>query len=235
MTNLKSGYVGLFKQPYDKTNLSTLYCITDDMHEVLIMIILSPSAYADAYRICKNITYTDIYIITPSIDVLFLSDLFNLVTKLRIMKPSLKWVYPKTPGMNTSIGFSLSQMVTDKFIYEDYNYFEHHIIIDFIPISHEGRNFCNLLLRDGEKSIYFSQYLNIEMLDNLHNDDTIDEIHLPYNSTLYGGLNFNQIVFHHNRYHTKCRIHSFLSMEEYNFCEERHKGQIGKVRLHDFI
>lgn len=235
MTNLKSGYVGLFKQPSNKSLLPTLYCMTDASHEVLIMILLTPSAVIDAYNICKNISYTDIYIITPSLDVLFISDLFNLIMKLDKMKPNLKWIYPTNPIISTSIEFELRQLKTDKFIYDDFNHFDRNILIDFIPTNKDGRNFYNLLVRDGNKTRYFSQYMDIENLGTLHNDELIDEIHLPYNSTLYGGLNFNNILLNHNKFHSKCKINSFLSQEEYDFCKERHNLQIGEVRYYDFI
>ncbi len=235
MNTIKSSYIGLFKQPVDGKLKSTIYCITDRMKDRLIMIILTPSAFIDAYNISKRLTYTEIYYVVPSLDVLFVSDLFNIFMKIKTLKPYAKWIFPEKPDFQTSVEFELNQIVADHFMYDGYNDYNFNVSLEFILSQDEGRKFYDILLNDGKKSIYFSQYMDADKLEKLYDDDTIDEIHIPYSSTLYGGLTYHQIMKISNKYYTKIRVHSFLTVEEYNFCREMNRVKIGEVRYSDFI
>lgn len=250
MANIVSGYLGLFKQPIDSKYVSTLYGITDESHGTLIMVLLTPESFIDAYKISKLITYNQIYFIVPSLDVLFISDIFNLYMKIKNIKPNAKWVFPLSPPMSTSAEFENAQIRVDQLsigispVYNNlyyynsssyYNY-ETFILITFIPSNaNNDRNYYDIIIKDGTKTMYFSQYMTPEKIELLYNDISIDEIHIPYNSTLYGGLNYNQIVSIDNKYHNKLKVHSFLSVEEYLFCKQTILSRLGEVKYNDFI
>lgn len=235
MLNIISGYLGLFKQPIDSKYVSTMYGITDNTKDKLILILLSPSSFIDAYKISKHITYTEIYFVVPALDVLFISDIFNLFMKIKNIKPSAKWIFPKVPQIPTSVEFELGQIVTNHFVYDGYIDYNFNISVEFILSDGESRPFYDIILNDGNKTIYFSQYNTQEKIELLYNNLTIDEIHIPYNSTIYGGLNYNQLVALDNKYHNKLKVHSFLSIEEYLFCKQINLSRMGEVKYNDFI
>lgn len=250
MESAISGYLGLFKQPIDSRYVSTIYGITDNTKGTLILVLLSPESFIDAYKISKLITYNQIYYIVPSLDVLFISDIFNLYMKIKNIKPNAKWVFPLNPPMSTSVEFENAQIKTDSLsvsiapLYNEslyynqsnfYNY-ETSLLINFVRSNiDDARNYYDIIIRDSIKTMYFSQYITQTKMEVLYNDITIDEVHLPYNSTLYGGLNYNQLVTLNNKYHNKLKVHSFLSVEEYLFCKQTILSRLGEVKYNDFI
>lgn len=236
MNKLISGYAGLYKQPVEDKFVSTLYCVTDNSKSKLIMILLSPSAFRDAYKISKNISYKEIYFIVPSMDIVFGSDLFNLYMKLRELKPYIKWVFPDKPEFPTSDEFEIGQIITDRFLYDDFYEYELNLSLEFILSNKSDKVFYDILLTTDTKTIYFSQFNTIDKLNNLYDNITfIDEFHTAYSTTIYGGLNYHEIISQSPKLYNKLVVHSFLNIGEYHYCKEMNRVKIGEVKYNAFI
>lgn len=229
--NLIQGYLGLFKQPLNNPKLNaTFYCITDELKEKLYVIMLTPEAYNDIYSICKNITYKEIYLIPVSIDIMFISSLFNLITALAPIKSKIAWIYPDDLQMKSSILFEFKHYKTLKFIDEGYD-----LQIEFALSNEKDRPFYDIYITAQGKTICFCQYVTEDKMNDLYDDISINEIHMAYRSTIYGGLTYPEILRIHNKYHNKIKVHSLTSVEDYAYCTEMNRVPVGKVVYYDFI
>lgn len=225
------GYAGLFKQPkLNKNHICTFYCITNLKKDTLYIIILTPEAYTDIYEICKNVSYKNIYFLPIAIDVLFLSSLFNLYMSLKNIKSNIFWIYPDNTEFQTSVEFEEGHLKFPSYVDE-----ENTVKFEFLLSNKDDRKFYDIIAFIENESIYFCQYLDNEKIENLYNSNYFDKIHMGYRSTIYGGLNYPEVIKLHNKYHNRLIVHSFTSEEEFKFCTEMNRISVGEVRYNDFI
>lgn len=237
-----TGYTGVFKQyienPYSYG--PTIFCGRDMDRETLVMVLLTPESFADAYRTCSQITYQKIYFVVPSMDVLFISGVFNLVSLIKNIKPYARWIFPETPALPTSIDFESRQIIEKLYSITDTDEMsgtDTLFTIEYVDAGVPNRSLkvYDIIFRCNEVNIYFCQYLTPEKLEKLYNDKSIDEIHIAYASTLYGGLTYYQATNIDFKYHNKLYIHSFTSIAEYEECVNTIRQRIRRCNYGDFV
>ncbi len=236
-----SGYIGLFKQPVtDPTNLlSTVYCVADPNKNTAIFIVLTPQAYYTVFEIARRLTYVNIIIITPSMDILFASDIFNLFMYFhQFSDKNVKWIFPIKLSYNSSIDFEDNQIVTDNYAFNDpiYGFTNVSVVpaIELIESGIDGRIVYDIKLFDGDKTIYFSMYNTDTKSYMLFINEFIDEIHVNYNTSLYGGLYYDNIIAIDSNYAKKFIVNDFTSKEEGYYCKD-HGISMGKVIYNDLV
>lgn len=234
MTNNISGYTGLFKQPIQlsATYGPTIYCVSDLNKEEAVFLLITPESFLDVYNLAKSMAIQNVKLIVPAFDVLFISTIFNLFMALKPIKPGIKIIYPESSTIETSPEFENGLELTDTYIHP----IDNSIGISFVKDKYElSRTFYDIIIRDGEKVRYLAQYLNKEKAALLFDDETIDEIHIPYSSTLYGGLNYLELMQLNPEYRKKYVAHSFASITEYSYCKFTQKINIGRVIYNDIV
>lgn len=190
------GYTGLYRRPYSNQRIygDTIYAVTDELHQEIHMICLSPGFYMDAYQILSCMTYQDIHIYVPVLDATNISDLFGLVMDLKKIKKHVEWHYPvkyRTTNPH-NVQFEMaqndhmsitSQRITNLIIkFEDAGY-------QAIPNLIYDIKVCN-----GSKGDIFSNYPTEEKVAARKIDMLYKTIHIPYNTLYYGGQTAKEIV-----------------------------------------
>ena len=96
-SKMYSGYTGLYRQPYanQMTYGDTIYVIMDELQQEANVLMLTPGAYKDAYRLLSMPSIQFVNIFVPSMDVLWISDVFRLVVDLIKIKREVKFYYPE--------------------------------------------------------------------------------------------------------------------------------------------
>ena len=227
--NITSGYVGIFRPPYELSNTynSTIYCVTNTEKNVLIMIPLVPGFFIEAYNIAKGMSYNTIYLVPPAIDMIYISDIYNLWYEMVVkLGKNMKILTKLKPHNVTNDQFRSDFVVTDHFEVTNYNdninqqistiYFDGYEM----PIARPG---FDIILWDGQKRIYFANYMTERKAKRLVHDHSydFDEIHMPFSTNTYGGLSYLALA-------QKCPdiipvtyVHSLTTSEELDFCYER--------------
>ena len=208
------GYTGLYRQPFSDniTYGDTIYVITDDAHQELNIVILTPGAYAEVFRMASAITFQRINLFVPSMDALFLSDVFRLVVDLQKIKKTVRWYYPeridvKPPNML----FERAQVLSTYYLSKS---------IDGLTISFQSASpdlnktgLYDFKIYDGRLCDYFSLYMTKEKMANLLKSG-IDRVHFAYNSTFYGGCTVRELTDYHS-WRSHIIPNNFMNREEF--------------------
>ena len=180
------GYTGLFRQPFSDARLygDTIYVISDEIHQEICVILLSPGFYRDTYRILSNPTYQKIRLFVPSIDSMWISDIFRLIADLRKIKLNVELYYPTdlkldiTNMLVTTACHKASVFISDvidlKIKYGVARMVDRHTIYDIVIICEGKKEIFTLYMEDAVLSRYMTS--------------NIDYLHIPYNCSYYGGL-----------------------------------------------
>jgi len=236
MANNLSGYFGIFKSPLGLQPRfgNSLYCISDSNKTTLVCIVLSPDAIADLYNLCKTISYQYIYIVPISMDIIFSSSICNTILYLQSIKPNIKWIYPKKIA-NTVASFEDKEIVATDYVFNNLN----GTSISFIQcdLSMNGiltetdlsRSLYDIQLFDGFQKIYFVNYYDLTKATMLYNDTTINQIHTSYDTTLFGGLTYKELLTTNISCRSKYYAHSFTDLESYEMILESSAYHTGPV------
>lgn len=228
-----SGYYGIFRPPYSLTNNenrnSTIYCVSDRLNTILILIPLVPSFYKDAINIIKISTARSIYLIAPDIGISFISDYYNVwYTVSHIYRKVCKIFTKYMPenftrsdfiadiirNSNDTISFSAS--ISDI----DAGTISITLIKKFINSASPYS--CDVILSDTYKKRLFVGEMNNSKAMNLNNNrNEYNEIHMPYIDTTYGGMNYNDTVQKYPAIASKIICSRFGSIEEYEYARSK--------------
>lgn len=233
-----SGYLGIFQQPGAANyGNSTIYCVTDYTHSSLLMIILSASAFSDAYKVASLSTYDSVYIVPVALDAIYISDILNLYNKLKPLKTKVEVIYPMRPRMKTTTVFE-SYLVREEHYMVPFTEIGTHRnpTIDFVLSNKEDRVFFDVVLNDTKQCLYFSQYCDREdKIRSLYEDPYISEIHTAFWQGVYGGWGWDQFSSKYPKCVSKMVYHSFRSIDELNFATQDGRARVGKVLWNEFI
>lgn len=228
-----AGYSGLYRQPYANETIygDTIYAITDDKRQELNLFLLTPGAYKDAFRIASCITYQRINIFVPSMDVLYISDVFRLVTDLLKIKKSVKWYYPeKITTTPTNVLFEMAQMTGNFYVSPVIG----QLTIEFKLSNSKdaGHRFYDIYVCDDTDYIVFCMYMDAEKLTSLMtSSNDYDQVHLPYNSTFYGGLTCRECAALNPRWAPKLVANNFMCREEFIEAANSKYGLAKRIQL----
>ena len=198
---LITGYTGIYRQPYANGNNygDSIYVITDVLHQELNMIILSPGFFMDVYRIASSMSYQRLNVFIPSVDELFISDLFRLVLELSKLKKHIQWVYPdKITTVIPNALFSATQVIKSKFVISKLNKGNQVFTVEYMDgmnsMLSPGHMVYDIKVVTNDRVQLFCTYLSEEKLKTLSNSGKIDDIHAPYNAVYYGGQSLRQCL-----------------------------------------
>ena len=220
-----SGYYGLYRPPFENRNEydTSIYIIANRDKSILILIPLVTNFFHDAYNIIRRSACTKVYLATPSVDVMFISDIYNLYYETKNLNKDFTLLCKKKPTVS----------ITDEFM-THVKTGDHHVVdfsskvdeesfpmIDFVdemmPIA---RNGYDIVVWDGNKRIYFANYMSERKLNKKtkRKPTLFDELHIPFNINLYGGLTYLQIAkLSSSTILRSIRVHSFSTTEELDY------------------
>lgn len=237
-----AGYSGLYRPPTeDLCKYGTaLYCVTEDPKRTLIVVALNPTFFLDLYRIIKHPQYQKLVLIVPTVDCVYISDIYNLYTEVTVnLEKEFVLICPETIPIATSDEFLTHVKVmqharinllgddqTNLTVSVDYNHL-------YTPIT---RSVWDIILTTPMKRIFFSFYMSEEKLYWLkEHRDYFDEVHMPFTNITYGGASYMEIR------RLTCtgiipyiRVHSFRTDEERAFCQS-HAIPYGGLIYRDLI
>lgn len=239
-----NGYLGIYQPPfprflytgtgYDSFNEleqnASVYCIASDDLRTLIMIPLVPGFFETAYVVAKQSKYTHIYVIMPSMDMVFISDAYRLYYEIHV-------VLGKTMDFFCHDRFQI--LVTDPFYnrVHDLGYDQSYELGPMIP-NHstmnltatvsfpngaptQNRNATDIWISFGsdyqpKTSLYFALSMTEKKADLLLEDlDLYDEIHMPFVKNIYGGMRyFDARKYGNSIFSNKLFAYGFQSKEE---------------------
>lgn len=232
MSELAYGYYGIFKAPLalNPRYGNTMYCVTNSNKSDLLCIVLSPDASYDLYNLCRMATYTNIYIVPIAMDILFQSSICNSILTLSRIKPNIKWIYPLIL-QSSVVEFDNMQINKSDYVFTELN----NTSIKFTLSNTADRIFYDINLMMPDKGICFSSYVDAAKAVTLYNNTSIDEIHVSYDSTIYGGLAYKQIVALNKNYKSKFYANSFLTPDDYELCLNSGSIKVGGVKYNYFV
>ena len=243
MKNL-CGYLGLFQPPLNGFK-SSIYCVATPDKRNLVMIPLVSNFFETAYSVAKDPKYQRIFLVLPSLDMLYVSDahLFfyeiskSLDKKVEIFcndKPQI----PVTDEFYSHVHvYSLDKVFqfTDYMNKDEFFDFKIEYRTKFRPIN---RSAADIYISTNGKRILFCEYMNEVKLKDLQNSediDFIDEIHMPFMKNFYGGMNYIDTRKSISpKYLSKLYAFGFASKEEAELCASG-LGKYSEVKYNDFV
>lgn len=235
MADNLSGYFGIYKSPLalNPNYGNSLFCTTDVNKTTLVCIVLSPDAIYDLYKVCSVISYTNIYIIPISLDTIFCSDICNAILYLRNQKPNIKWIYP-TQLSGTVVEFEEREIVASDYNFENFNnaslsFVKCDLTVNTGTVSNDARIIYDIIFFDGNTKYYFCNYYEAAKALSLYNNTNIDQVHVSYDTTLVGGLNFKQLIAKDVSYRSKFYAHSFTDPDSYELLANNSAYHVGTV------
>lgn len=211
------GYTGLYRRPFSNQRIygDTIYAITDETHQEIHMIMLSPGFYKDAYQILACPTYQDIHIYLPVLDISNISDIFGLVMDLKKTKKSVMWHYPQKYRTTNpkNVLFEMCQ-------YDKMTFTSNHITNLIITFEDAGYTDVPDLIYDikvcnGSKGDIFTIYPQASKAEARMSDRLYKMIHMPYNGLYYGGMTAKEIVAERRAYGQFITPNNFKCREEF--------------------
>lgn len=230
MSNIVSGYVGLFTdKSSDMNNLiknHTVYAITGEDKKELNIIILSLGAYKTAYSLAKSVTYPYINIFVPCMNYLFISDIYRLVLDLQKSRLKTNLYFPEIPTDIKLPEWFTSLINTNAFISREYL----GLTISYSKANQESEiGYYDIIVEDGASSKYFLTYVDEAKADVIFSDNSLNDIHMSYDSDIFGGMSYIELIDKYPSLTKKITIHSFNNEVEYELCQSNDKINIGKV------
>lgn len=202
-----SGYIGKLIQPLQvpERDRPTMFMMADSLKTELDLIILNPESYLHAYKFIIQYRPKRVRLFFPSLRMDFISDAYNLYHDL-LSKIDVKVVFPKPTG---NVFFDYGCINTDTYV----NEFNSRINVRYIP-NNNLDDIYDIVVNTDDSSNYFVSFLTREMVDEfIKNRDYT--IHLPYSSSMYGGLTYVDLDSLRRKDKRLFYPHSFSSVEEY--------------------
>ncbi len=212
--SILNGYAGLWSFPLNNQldkpanasyipNRSSVYCVTSMNKRDLIMVPLVPNFFETAYTIARNTAYQKIYILMPSCDAIFISDLYILYYKLHtVLNKDVEIFCAEYPDISvtddfishvTEVGYDTQHQITE---YPDADYDAEHCNFLFsFPDDHrpKPRQVSDVSISIGDKTILLCLYVDDIKINDLSTNEMCDlyqEVHIPFDTTIYGGLGY---------------------------------------------
>ena len=219
-------YNGVFIQPHRNKLTSTMAYLTNEDNKDLILFLLSPGLFQDAYKLASNPSFRNVYILSPSMDSLFISDIIRLQNDLSDLKNICKVIFPVKPNdEKTNVIFKNNFIKRNSILLK--NEFE-MASIKYLKTPIE--NVYNIHLSLSTGGYVLSSFIDEHILNELENDSLVNEIHLFYTTSLYGGFSFKDIKLNNELEYKprKIRCNGFLNTEELKECKNIYESLIVK-------
>ena len=222
------GYTGLYRQPFADhiTHGDTIYVMMDTAHQELNILLLTPGAYLEVFRMASSITFQRINLFVPSMDALFLSDVFRLVIDLQKIKKTVRWYYPdKITVKPPNLLFERAQVLSTFFLSKAIP----GLTINFQESSKDENKagLYDFKVYDGEDYDCFSLFMTKEKMDDLLRSK-FDRIHFAYNSTFYGGCTVRELS-EYNSWRSHIVPNNYMSIEEFREAQHGRYGTAYRI------
>lgn len=240
-----SGYYGIFRPPYALTHThsrSSIYCVSDRLNSIIILIPLVPSFYIDAINIIKKSASRNVYLIASDIGISFVSDYYQTwYTTTKTLRKKCQIFSKYLPENFTRADFKsdIIRCENDSISFDvprsdvDVGTISITLMKQFVNAASPYS--CDVILNDTYKKKLFCGEMNTHKAKyiNEHRTD-FDEIHMPYLTGNYGDMSYDELVRKFPAVAAKTKCHSFTSLEEYEYARERIVS-IGEAFNSDFI
>lgn len=247
------GYAGIYQAPLNDWNKpiitapkrSSVYCITTPDRKTLVMIPLVTNFFETAYSIARSSKYQNIYLILPVLDMLMISDIYQLYFEICInLQKDMEIFCHDRPQILVSDDFYAHVHVgidDQQYQIGEYNSTDDSLNIVFsFPNDHRPltRSASDIYIMTNNKKILLSMYMSDEKIKFFGQDENIDrydEIHMPFIKNLYGGINYMRSRrLATPRLSRKYIAYGFQDSEEVTICRGA-GGIVGEVLFSDFV
>lgn len=220
-------YSGVFTQPHDQGVKSCMAYIANILDEKtksdLVLFLLTPGLFQEAYDIASKVSYRNVYIFVPSNDFLFISDVVRLQNELSKTKEKCKVIFPRAfPDEYSNVEFRNNLIKKNSIIINNGDF---SISVKYVKT--DVHNVYNIHVYDSNHGFCLSSFINEEILDALNEEKEITEVHIPYTKSLYGGLTFADTVKKYNLGHRARKLvcNSFTGRSEYHDCVNKYHNR----------
>lgn len=245
------GYIGVYQAPlYNLKSSGTVYrssvyCVATPDSKKLVMVPLVPNAFETMYEIARATKYSSIYVLIPTLDMQFISDLYLFYYEISgVLRKKIDiFTNAKPTIIVTDDFYSHVHKIDDNIEVQigEYNSLDENLNIvfsfrnEYRPVT---RASSDLYIMTNGKRVLFAQYMSEEKIKFLNLDENLtkyDEIHMPYKKNLYGGESYiNSRKIGGARITNRLYAYGFQSVEEFNLCLSS-GGMIGGVKYNDLV
>mgnify|MGYP000012564906 CR=1 FL=1 len=240
-----SGYFGYLKQPHETQYDTSIFMVCDNNRTELNILITQPGSYSSAYKVASRTHFREVNIFATSYDINFVSDVYRLARDLKALgKPTVHTYFPEKFPMPVDGVTALNHIksFTFKSRYDANISIEYHInnrdIEDRVQsglMELPTGLIYDMVVFLGDKVVILPAKLNTSILDDCICIDK-GEIHIPYSSTIYGGLSYKDIfenILKNDRITARnllrmCYVNCFASIDEMTAC--KNNGNIAIAR-----
>lgn len=228
------GFAGLYQAPLmslrttsDAMTMSkrhSVYCIASEDMKTLTLIPLVQNFFETAFLIARHMSYQKIYLILPSLDMVFISDAYQLFYELRELHKDVIIISTTVPQRIVTddfyanvlaVGYNMQYQLAGYNI--DATSFD--VLIRFPMEFRPDTRLGSDIVVSTNKTTLFSMKTTQNKLETLAEADEYDVIQMPFAKNIYGGLPY---IIARRDAHTKIRqklyAYGFQSVDEFNTC-----------------
>lgn len=200
-------FAGRMRVPMEhpETDTASMFLVSDHDHTELDLILLTAGAFSSAYDCVRKFKPKILRIFTPSMNNVFVSDVYNLQKELSKTMDCL-FVYPEK---QEDVVLRDAQEVHRSWT----NSADSSINILYVD-NPKVKGVQDIIVRSRTGSHYFSVCMNRNRLLTLFKKKTCDRIYVPKSVTLFGGLSYDKIIEMNRLYHKKVEAFDFPSILE---------------------
>lgn len=199
------GYAGIYQAPLldlrttsDTMVMSkrhSVYCIASEDMKTLTIIPLVQNFFETAFLVCRHMSYQKIYIIVPSIDMVFVSDTYQLYYELTKLEKDVTIITATIPQINVTDDFYshvLPVGTNTQYQLAGYNMnaTENDVLIQFPEEFRPDTRLGSDIVISTNKTTLFSMKTTSEKLSYLAETNLYDIIQMPFAKNIYGGLSY---------------------------------------------
>lgn len=200
------GLIGVYNASNIRSNVSSVYMISDASTSSLFVFVLFPGAYHDVYEIASLTMYQNVFLIPISIYPEYISDLYRLVVELTKIKTRVKIISPDmiVPSIKTKLNtIFLNALVKGStkstYVYSDNGF------ISFDWNDGEGgaapstmiwpESFHDIYCTFGDKRILLTiNKVDVDRIKTMLKDDLVDFVYIPWQNPSYTNTMFSSFI-----------------------------------------
>ena len=234
-----SGYYGIFRPPYSILNPTvggTVYCITSQYRNVLVLIPLVPNFFVDVVKIIKRFPSRDIRFIVPDIGPRFISDYISswyyIKKKLGFSCRLFSKYLPEgnlseefLSDIDRNIGQSISFVIARDYV----DVATINAQVTKMMVNTSAPWACDVIIKDTNGRKLFVSEMNMQKAEYLNGiKDAYDEIHMPFIEGTYPSMTYNEVMRNFPGLVNQIVVNQFASKDELDNALNR-RVQIGRL------
>lgn len=233
----RAGLVGIYQPPTLVTKSNSVYMISDENNDTLLIFILFPGAYDTAYEVASTACYRNIFIIPVSLDALYISDVVRLVNDLYTKKHIVKVLYPGKFCAYVPVAVQKALIASGRKSY--YQYKNGFVTFDFkFTNSDYQPNFHDIYATFRTRRCLFCPFeVNKARILSLLKNNDVDWVYVPYSDPMFGNDSFATLVIdkEFEPYMNKIIAFGFLNETQENYCKARYPMSFPRTIKNAFL